>query len=113
MLRSVLVALDGSVYSETATSLALDWAARSGARLLGVGVLDRDSIERAEPVPLGGAAYKKDRDDARMAAAHRQVAEFLEVFRARGAVAGVKTDVLGEMVIRRSASCARPTAATR
>jgi nucleotide-binding universal stress UspA family protein len=46
MLRSILVALDGSPWSETATTLALDWAARFDARLLGLGVLDEPSIDR-------------------------------------------------------------------
>jgi len=46
MLRSILVALDGSPWSEAATTLALDWAARFDARLLGLGVLDEPSIER-------------------------------------------------------------------
>jgi nucleotide-binding universal stress UspA family protein len=44
MLRSLLVALDGSPWSETATTLALDWAARFDARLIGLGVLDEPSI---------------------------------------------------------------------
>ena len=39
MLRSALVALDGSAYSESAVALAIDWARRYGAQLLGLGVL--------------------------------------------------------------------------
>ncbi len=49
MLRSV--ALDGSPYSESASALAIDWATRFGARLLGLGVLDEPQIRGAEPVP--------------------------------------------------------------
>ena len=44
MLRSALVALDGSLYTEAVTALALDSASRSGARLVGLGVLDEPSI---------------------------------------------------------------------
>ena len=62
MLRAILVALDGSPWSEAATRLALDWAARFDARLLALGVLDEPSIDRGEPVPMGAYAYKKRHD---------------------------------------------------
>ena len=111
MLKSVLVALDGSPYSETATLLALDWARRFGARLLGVGVLDQPSISGREAVPLGAGAYKKARDEARMADAHRRVVELLADFRARGLSAGVTADVLedvgdpSERILREAQRC--------
>jgi nucleotide-binding universal stress UspA family protein len=111
MLKSVLVALDGSAYSETATLLALDWAARFGARLLGVGVLDQPSIIGREAVPLGAGAYKKARDEARMADAHRRVVDLLADFRARGLSAGVTTDVVedvgdpSERILREAQRC--------
>ena len=47
MLRAILVALDGSPWRRAATTLALDWAARFDARLIGLGVLDEPSIDRA------------------------------------------------------------------
>ena len=97
MLRSILVALDGSAYSEPATTLALDWAARFGAQLLGLGVLDEPAIHRGEPVPLGGGAYKKARDEARMADAHHRITGFLADFSARSAAAGVSADVLEDI----------------
>jgi nucleotide-binding universal stress UspA family protein len=97
MVRSILVALDGSAYSEPATTLALDWAARFGARLLGLGVLDEPAIHKGEPVPLGGGAYKKARDEARMADAHHRITGFLADFSARSAAAGVSADVLEDI----------------
>ncbi|HEY7252233.1 MAG TPA: universal stress protein [Methylomirabilota bacterium] len=97
MLRSVLVALDGSVYSETAASLAIEWALRYGARLVALGVVDAPAIQRAEPVPLGAGAYKRARDEARLADAHRRVVEFLTDFRARSQAAGVTTEVLEDI----------------
>lgn len=97
MLRSALVALDGSAYSETATALAIDWARRYGAQLLGLGVLDAPSIRGAEPVPLGAGAYKKARDEARLADAHRRVVEFLAGFRARGEAAGLAVDLVEDI----------------
>ena len=96
MVKTVLVALDGSVCSLTATMLALDWARRFDAQLLGLGIVDEASIHRPEPVPLGAGAYKKARDEARMADAHHRVAVFVAEFRARAAGAGVHAEVLEE-----------------
>jgi len=92
-LRSALVALDGSAYSESATALSIQWAKRSGARLLGLGVLDAPSIDRPEPVPMGAGAYKRTRDEARLVDAHRRVLGFLADFKSRSAAAGVTAEV--------------------
>ncbi|HSE06975.1 MAG TPA: universal stress protein [Methylomirabilota bacterium] len=97
MLRSVLVALDGSAHSEAATTLAIDWAGRHGARLVGLGIVDAPSIQGAEPVPLGAGAFKQARDEARLADAHRRVVEFLADFRARAEAAGIQVDVLEDI----------------
>ena len=97
MLRSALVALDGSPYSESAVALAIDWAKRYGARLLGLGVLDAPSIRGAEPVPLGAGAFKQARDKARLVDAHRRVVEFLADFHARSKVAGVAAEALEDI----------------
>jgi nucleotide-binding universal stress UspA family protein len=111
MLRSVLVALDGSAYTQAVTTLALDWASRSGARLFGVGVLDEPSIRGPEPVPMGAGAYKVARDEARMADAHRRVLGFLDAFRAQSAATGVAAEVLEdigdpvEQIVREAQRC--------
>ena len=97
MLTSILVALDGSPCGVAATTLALDWARRFGARLLAIGIVDDAGIRRPEPVPLGAGAYKKMRDDARMVDAHRRVAELLADFRARAAAAGARAEILEEV----------------
>jgi nucleotide-binding universal stress UspA family protein len=97
MLRSALVALDGSEYSEPATTLAIDWGLRFGARLLGLGVLDEAGIQKGEMVPMGAGAYKKARDEARMADAHRRIEAFLGEFKGRAAAAGVSAQVLEEI----------------
>lgn len=94
MLRSVLVVLDGSRSGKAAAALAMDWASRLGARLVGRGVLDEPSIRGGEPVPLGAGAYKRERDDARLVEAHGHVLEVLEDFRARSAAAGVTAEVI-------------------
>jgi nucleotide-binding universal stress UspA family protein len=111
VLRSILVGLDGSAWSEAATTLALDWAARFDARLLGLGVLDEPSIDRAEPVPMGAYAYKTHRDDTRLADAHARIVKFLNDFRSRSAAAGLAATVLedigdpAERILREAQRC--------
>jgi len=97
MLRSALVALDGSAYSESAAALAIEWARRYGARLLALGVLDAPRIQKAEAVPLGAGAYKQARDEARMADAHRRVKDFLADFRERSRSAGIPAEVIEDI----------------
>jgi nucleotide-binding universal stress UspA family protein len=111
MLRSTLVALDGSAYSETAVALALDWATRFGTRLLGLGILDEPEIDRPEPVPMGASAFKKHRDEVRLVDAHRHVLGFLADFRARGLAAGAHVEVVedigdpSELILREAQRC--------
>jgi nucleotide-binding universal stress UspA family protein len=96
MLRSVLVPVDGSPVNDAATSLALDWAERFDARLLALGVVDEASAHRPEPVPLGAGAFKKMRDETRLAEAHHHVGSVLAAFRERAAEAGVEVEALEE-----------------
>jgi nucleotide-binding universal stress UspA family protein len=103
MLRSALVAIDGSPHATVAATLAIDWAARFRARLLGLGVLDEPSIRGREAVPLGGGAFKQARDDARVADAHHRILGILAEFRARCAEKGVRADVVED--VGESAHC--------
>ena len=111
MLRSMLVALDGTPSSEPVISLALDWARRFGARLLGLGVVDAPSIERGELVSIGASGYKKHRDEVRLDAAKRHVVHLLMQFRARCAAAGVDATTVedvgdpAEQILREAHRC--------
>src|SRR5258708_36395687 len=96
MLRTVLVALDGSACSFTATTLALDWARRFDARLLGLGIVDEPSIHRPEPVPVGAGAYQKARDQGRLARGHPPAARLRAPLRARPARGRGPLGVLAE-----------------
>jgi nucleotide-binding universal stress UspA family protein len=97
MLRTILVALDGSPYTETVTSLAIDWGMRFGARLLGLGILDIDSIAGREAVPIGGSSYKKERDGARIVDTHGRVQSVLSQFQERCSAAGVSADIFEDV----------------
>src|SRR5215831_190601 len=89
MLRSMLVALDESAWSGTATTLALEWAKRLDACLIGLALVDETSVVRPEPVPRGAGDFKKRRDKARLSGAHKHVQQTLERFRERCASEGV------------------------
>ena len=96
MLKTVLVALDGSPFSDTGTALALDWGVRFGAHLIGLAIVDEPSINKGEAVPMGAGEYKKSLDRARLADAHERVAGFLSIFRDRCDAASVPVATLEE-----------------
>jgi nucleotide-binding universal stress UspA family protein len=77
MLRRILVAMAGSAYGVAAATFAIDWVRRFGADLVGLGILDKPSITSPEPVSFGATAYKRRRDEAQLAHAHRRVLQLL------------------------------------
>jgi nucleotide-binding universal stress UspA family protein len=97
MLRSILLALDGSPYSDTATTLALEWATRFDASLVAVGVLDKEGITKPRALPIGATAYKKERDEALLADADVRVRRVLAACEARSIAAGVPVQVLKDI----------------
>jgi nucleotide-binding universal stress UspA family protein len=97
MLKTVLVALDDSPYSDTATALAIDWAKRFGARLQGFGIVDKPSITAGEPVPLGASYFKKELDQSRLRHAHKRVVGFLSRFEKRCSAAGVPVETVEDV----------------
>jgi nucleotide-binding universal stress UspA family protein len=97
MLQTILVALDESPYSDTATTLALEWGTRFGARLLGLAILDKPSITAPEPVPLGASGFKKELDESRLADAQEHVVRFLSKFQERCSAAGVTAEVFEDI----------------
>jgi nucleotide-binding universal stress UspA family protein len=111
MIRRLLVAMDGSAHGGAAATLAIAWARRFDAGLVAVGVLDEPSITRAEPVPLGAGAYKRERDEARLAHAHQRITQFLATFRDRCQTAGVACSLIEdigtphEQIVREAAAC--------
>jgi nucleotide-binding universal stress UspA family protein len=94
MLKSIMVALDGTAGSWAGVDLAVRWAAGSGATLVGLGVVDEPGIRAPEMAPIGGEAFKEHRDAAILARAARKVEEFLDEFRARCGAARVAGRVL-------------------
>lgn len=92
MMRSILVALNGSPSSNAAPSVALRLAARHKARLHAVGILDTDFIQRPEPVPAGAMSYKHSLDLSLLKDAGQRLGAVLEDFSSRARAAGVQFD---------------------
>jgi nucleotide-binding universal stress UspA family protein len=111
VLRRVLVALDDSPYSETATTLAVEWGSRFGARLIGLAILDTASVLRREFVPMGASSFKKERDEALLADAQQHAMHFLSRFQQRCSEAGVAAETFeevgdaGECILRQAHQC--------
>jgi nucleotide-binding universal stress UspA family protein len=97
MVQSMVVGLDGSVYSRSALELGIRWAQRWGAVLVGVGIIDAPTIRKAQPRPLGAIAYKAQSDKMRLVEAYHTVAQFLRYFRQRCSKAGVTYQVRQEV----------------
>jgi nucleotide-binding universal stress UspA family protein len=97
MLRSVLVGVDGSEYSAAAVELGIQWAQHSGAVLVGLGIIDAPTINKPEPVPLGGSAYKVHHDASLLTDATHKVGQFLEHCARRCAEANVACQLLQDI----------------
>ena len=97
MLRSVLVGVDSSEYSTAAMELGIQWAQRSGAVLVELGMIDAPTISKPEPVPLGGSAHKGHRDASLLMDASHKVGQFFEHWARRCAEADVACQILQEI----------------
>jgi nucleotide-binding universal stress UspA family protein len=89
--------VDGSEYSTAAVELGIQWAQRSGAVLVGLGIIDAPTISKPEPVPLGGSAYKAHHDAILLRDASRKVGQFLELCAQRCAEANVACQTLQDI----------------
>ncbi len=89
MLRSMLVALDGSSSSIMASDVAFQLAGRDSAHVTGLGVVNASWIQRPEPVPLGAIAMKAALDLSRLRTARERVDAVLHDFKTRASHAGV------------------------
>jgi nucleotide-binding universal stress UspA family protein len=93
-VRTILVGLDGSPEGEAAVDLSLRWARQTGARLVGLGIVDEPTIRRPEPVPMGAGHYKHERDERLVEDARRRVEKFLAGFAGRCAEEDVSCEVI-------------------
>ena len=98
MLSSILVGLDGSDYSHSAIEVGI-YLRKTGALLVGLGIVDEPTIRDAEPRFIaGGVPYAEPvlyRE--RIASARREVELFLSQFSLRCAEADVACKVLEDV----------------
>ncbi len=90
MLRRLIVGISGSKISRSAVQAAIHYAQRHQAEVVGVSAIDVARITSGEPVPLGGAAFKLQRDEALMAQAHQESERWLAEFRSECETGGVR-----------------------
>jgi nucleotide-binding universal stress UspA family protein len=92
-LRSILVGLDGSQYSQAATELAIGWGRQFGARVAGIAVIDQPSITEssAKAIVAADDVYRSEMQDAR-----EHIATFLSQFRQRCEAAGIDFTIVRE-----------------
>lgn len=82
-LRSILVSLHGTAGSPgPGLELALAWARRSGAELMGLGVID-ETVAEPTAVPIGGTAFKQDEEAALISQREQSAREAQAVFAER------------------------------
>lgn len=89
MPQAVLIGLDGSEYSRTATDLGIRFSRKHGASLTGMAVVDEPGICSPGPVPLGGGSAKRAREQVQLSEAHQKTESFLEAFSTQCASAKV------------------------
>ena len=91
MLRRIVVALDPSEYSQTAVDGSCYYAHLVGATVVGVGVIDRPSIEHAEyGGGTTGAHYAAKAVERRLDAARQTLTERLAQFESTCRAMGVR-----------------------
>jgi len=90
MLRRILVGLDGSQCSSAATEFSLQLSRQFNAQVVGLSVVDEQTIRAPEPVPLGAGHFKTDRDKSLLADAHCKVESILAKFSNRCQAEGVE-----------------------
>ena len=80
MIHSMVVAIDSTDSSKLAQTFALDLAAKHGAKLTGIAVLDLPWIKRPMAMPIGGGAYRAHRDETLIANQTKELEEKLAAF---------------------------------
>jgi nucleotide-binding universal stress UspA family protein len=90
----MLIGLDGSPDSESATELAFAWSRRTSALVVGIAVVDEPGIRAPAAVPLGAGAFKHAGEEARLAEARQRVEHWLSRFSERAAEASVPSKQL-------------------
>jgi nucleotide-binding universal stress UspA family protein len=90
MLKDILVCLEGSPSTEVATRLATSIASSCEASLVGLAIVDEPDIRAGTATGIAGSSYKHERDEALLADARKQAADWVALFERRCREAGVE-----------------------
>jgi nucleotide-binding universal stress UspA family protein len=94
MIKEILVCLEASPSSEMAARLAIEIARDRGATLVGLAIVDEPDIRAGAATGIGGASFKHERDEALVADARKQAADWLAMFDRRCRSANVPASTL-------------------
>src|SRR4051794_26487692 len=97
MVHKILICLEGSPSGRQAVAMGVALARRLSAELSGLAIVDEPDIRAGSVAGIGGSSYKRQRDDALVEDAHRQVKEWLGEFSERCRAAGVAGRTLEEI----------------
>jgi nucleotide-binding universal stress UspA family protein len=103
MIGRILVCLDGSGSTETATRAAIALARTHRAQLLGIAIVDEPDIRAGTPTSIGGSSFKHERDEELLADARKQVNDWRALFERRCREGGAQTRTIE--VVGRPADC--------
>lgn len=96
MLKSLLVLLNDARRAYQASDLARSWASSHEALLVGLSVLDVESLCGDEPVPMAGMSAKEQRDQAILEDARSKLAAVRDRFQSLDTQAHVPSKLLDE-----------------
>lgn len=111
MWKRLMVVLDGTKCAKDAVAWGGEWAKSHGGELIGLAVIDVERITGGEAVPLGGMAYKEERDQMRVDHARAVRRVMIEKFRERLTATGLTARVIEaegamvEVVAREAQRC--------
>jgi nucleotide-binding universal stress UspA family protein len=94
MIKKILVCLEGSLSTEAATRTAIEIARDVHASLVGLAIIDEPDIRAGTPVGIGGTSFKHERDEALVAEAQKNAADWVALFESRCRNAGVAAATL-------------------
>ncbi|KAA3617028.1 MAG: universal stress protein [Calditrichaeota bacterium] len=91
MIKSILIPLDPSPYTDSAIEVGCRMAKYHGAQLTGLVILDIPGIEKQiGPVPIGGSYYADKLEEKHTRHAQERIDQLLHKFRSKCDAAGVK-----------------------
>jgi nucleotide-binding universal stress UspA family protein len=83
MIKEILVCLEGSASTDSATFAAIAIAREQRAHLVGLAIVDEPDIRAGSATGIGGSTFKHERDEALVADAHKHATDWLALFERR------------------------------